>query len=166
MIMRIRAILLTSFFLIASCAVQGQQLVIMKKGNVTTRFNSGDELVFVMKNDKQPNRVIIQSIREFYFITTGKDTIQFQKVGKILFRNPERKKYGAGVFAAGAIFLGVWGVNSLAFDTSSPSMRGLRFIGFVGVGVGAFIYFTANSKIVLKGATRLKYISYDSPLYR
>jgi hypothetical protein len=144
----------------------GQQLLIMKKGKVISRFNPGDEMLFQFKGDKQPVRVVIRELREFYFITTSKDTIQYLRVGRVIFRNPDRQKYGAMVFGTGAALLAVWGVNALAFDTTSPSMRGLQLVGFFGVGLGAFIYFTANTGVTLNGYKRLKYISYDSPLYR
>jgi hypothetical protein len=152
--------------LVATDLASAQQMVIMKKNKIVTRFEAGDELLFQFKDDKQPNRVIIQSIREFYLVTTSGDSIDYQRVGRILFRNPDRQKYGAMVFGTGVALLAIWGVNSLAFDTTSPSMRGLQLVGFFGVGLGTFIYFTANSGVKIKPGTRLKYISYDSPLYR
>lgn len=161
-----RMILVGIALLFAAHLAVGQQLVIMKKNKIVTRFEAGDELLFQFKGDKQPNRVIIQSIREFYFVTTSKDSIEYQRVGRILFRNPDRQKYGAMVFGTGVAMLAIWGLNSLAYDTTSPSMRGLQLVGFFGVGLGTFIFFTANSGVKMKPGTRLKYISYDSPLYR
>jgi hypothetical protein len=162
----IRSILFLAAFLFVAEISSAQQLLIIKKGKVISRFNPGDELVFQFKNDKQPNRVVIQSLRDFYFISTANDTIQYLKIGRIVFRNPGRRKYGATVFGMGAALLAVWGINTLAFDSTSPSMRGLQVVGFIAIGVGTFIYFTAETGTKLKGYTRLKYVSYDSPLYR
>jgi hypothetical protein len=145
---------------------QAQQILVMKKGEVTARINPGDELLFVFKDDKQVNHVTIQSIREFYFITTSKDTIPYQRVGKLVYRSPERRKRGVVMIASGAALLAVYGINSLAFDVDTPSMRGLRLVGFLGVGFGSLLCLTANSSTKLSGARRLKYASYDSPLYR
>jgi hypothetical protein len=163
---RYQAIFVAIVSLFSADLASGQQLLLMKKSKVVSRFDPGDELVFQFKGDKQPNRVVIQGLREFYFITTSGDTIQYQRVGRILFRNPERQKYGAMVFGTGVALLAIWGLNSLAYDTTTPSMRGLQVVGFFGVGLGTFIYFTANSGVRMKPGTRLKYISYDSPLYR
>jgi hypothetical protein len=168
--MRIRSLLLSVALVVVSflCfdVVQAQQLLIMKKGNVVSRFEPGDDLLFVFKKEKQVNHVTIQTLREFYLITMARDTIQYQAIGRIKFRNPERRKYGVTTFATGAALLGVWAINSLAFDSNSTSMRGLRFVGFLGIGVGAFIFFTADSSMKINGIRRLKYISYDSPLYK
>jgi hypothetical protein len=162
-----RLIILLAFCLVLTATVaRGQQMLVMNKGSVTDRFNSGDELLFVFKNEKQVIRVTIQSIREFYFITTSKDTIAYQRVGKIVYRNPERQRRGAIMAATGAGLLAVYGLNSLAFDQNTPSMKGLRLVGVFGVGFGIIIYLTANSSKKLKGGRRLKYASYDSPLYR
>ena len=164
--MSLRSSLLVFAFVLFAAGSSAQQLLIMKRGKVVSRFNPGDELLFQFKSEKQVNRVTIQSLREFYFVTTSKDTIQYLKIGRIVFRNPGRQKYAVSVFGMGAALLAIWGVNTLAFDSTSPSMRGLRVVGFIAVGVGTFMYFTANSGTKMKGGTRLKYVSYDSPLYR
>jgi hypothetical protein len=168
--MKLRGIQFSIFgvvlFLLVCAEANGQQLLIMKKGKIVSRFEQGDDLLFVMKNEKQLNHVTIQSLREFYLITTARDTIKYQQIGRIKFRNPQKRKYGVTTFASGAALLGIWAINSLAFDPNSQSMRGLRFVGLLGVGVGIFIFFTADSSVKLNGIRRLKYISYDSPLYK
>jgi len=147
-------------------SVQAQQLLIMKKGSVISRFNPGDEIFFELKDQKQIHHTAIQNIREFYFTTVQGDTIQYQRVALVAFRNPERKKFGLTTAITGVALLGVYGLNSLAFDTQTPAMRGLRFVGILGAGVGMFIYLSADKKVRMNGVRRLRYIPYDSPLYR
>jgi hypothetical protein len=146
--------------------VAAQQLLIIRKGSVSFRYNAGDEIYFELKDQKQIHHTTIQNLREFYFTTVQGDTIQYQRIALVAFRNDARKKYGMTTAIAGAVLLGVYGLNSIAFDESSPAMRGLRLVGALGIVSGAIIYLTADKKMRLTNGRRLKYVTYDSPLYR
>lgn len=159
--------LLVLLVLILSIAdVVAQQMLILKKGKVLARFNQGDEVYFELKDQRQIHHTTIQSIRDFYFTTVGNDTIQYSRVAFFQFRNDEGKIRGKTMAVIGVALLGVYGLNSLAFDEVSPSMRGLRLVGGLGTAIGMTLYLTSTKKIKLKGFKRLKYIPYDSPLYR
>jgi hypothetical protein len=149
-----------------AASVHGQQLLVMKKGKVIARYNSGDDIYFELKDQRQLHHAVLLVSREFSFVTAQFDTIQHSRVARIGFKNESRKRYGMVTALTGAALLGVYGLNSIAFDEQSPSMRGLRLVGSLGVGFGLLIWFTSESSVRIKGATRLKFASYDSPLYR
>ena len=162
---RVTALLL--FLLLAfTASVHGQQLLIMKKGKVIARYNPGDEIYFELKDQRQMHHAVLQSLREFYFVTVHGDTIQHSRVARIGFKSPNRKKHGMITALSGLALLGVYGLNSIAFDENSTSMRGLRLVGLLAVGSGMIIWFTSESSVRINGVKRLKYASYDSPLYR
>ena len=120
--MNVRSNLITVVFVLVAACVSGQQLLIMKKGKVIARFNPGDELLFQFKNEKQANRVVIQSLREFYFITTANDSIQYLKIGRILFRNPQKQKWSANHQASSRLNKPAhcWATLNRRFCHSSP----------------------------------------------
>lgn len=164
--MRVSVLLTVILMMALGDTVQAQQLLIIKKGAVSSRFDQGDDIYFELRDQKQIHHAVIQHIREFYFTTVQGDTIQYQRVALVAFRNDERKRFGMTTAITGVALLGVYGLNSLAFDRQTPAMRGLRFVGILGAGAGTFIYLTADKKVRLNGIRRLKYVSYDSPLYR
>jgi hypothetical protein len=155
-----------AFIMLFGPSVGAQQLLIIKKGSVSFRYNPGDEIYFELKDQKQIHHTTIQNLREFYFTTVQGDTIQYQRIALLAFRNDARKKYGMSTAIAGAVLLGVYGLNSIAFDPNTPAMRGLRLVGVLGIASGAIIYLTADKKMRLTNGRRLKYVTYDSPLYR
>lgn len=161
-----KTLLLVAFVIFAEGTLCGQQLLVLKQGKVLARFDEGDEIFFQLKDQRQVHHSALQSIREFYFVTVNQDSIPFSRVYSLTFRSEARKKYGAVTMLTGAALLGVYGLNSLAFDEDTQSMRGLRTVGLFGIGFGALIYFTSQSTIKLTGIKRLKYASYDSPLYK
>jgi hypothetical protein len=158
--------LLLLLFLMLAASVHGQQLLLMKKSKVIARYNPGDDIYFELKDQRQMHHATLQSLREFYFVTVHGDTVQHSRVARIGFKNQSRKRYGMVTAVTGAALLGVYGINSIAFDEESQSMRGLRLVGLWGVGLGMLIWFTSESSVRINGAKRLKYVSYDSPLYR
>jgi len=159
-------LLLVSLIVAFAGSSQCQQLLLIRKGSVATRYNESDEIYFQLKDQRQIHHTTIQTIREFYFLTASRDTIPYSRVESVHFRNYERKKFGAVTTLTGFGLLGVYGLNTLAFDEDTPAMRGLRIVAFMGIVVGTVIYFRAERKIKLGGRTRLKFVSYDSPLYR
>jgi hypothetical protein len=164
---RIAGSLLLLFFLAAfAVSVHGQQLLIMKKGKVIARYNPGDEIYFELKDQRQMHHAVLQSLREFYFVTVHGDTIQHSRVARIGFKSEGRKKYGMVTALMGLGLLGVYGLNAIAFDENSTSMRGLRLVGLLAVGSGMIIWFTSESSVRINGVRRLKHAAYDSPLYR
>jgi hypothetical protein len=145
---------------------QSWQMLLMKNGRILTRYNPGDPILFVLKGDKQVRGAAILAVREFDFITSTKDTIEFLQVASLKFRNSARKKYGVATVLASAALFSVYFLNSVAFDKNESSMRGLRAVGIYGAVFGTAIYLTSNKTTRLKKGKRLKGISYESPLYR
>lgn len=161
------SIFLVLFLLMSGVATgQSWQMLLMKRGSIVTRYNPGDPILYVLKGDKQVRKASILAVHEFDFVTSGRDTIPFSSVAAIKFRSTARKKYAVSTMLGGAALLGVYLLNSSAFDKNESSMRGLRFIGLYGMGVGVLILLTSNQTVRLNGIKRLKGISYTSPLYK
>jgi hypothetical protein len=149
-------------------AAEGQQLLVVKKGSVVTRYDVGEEIYFQLKDQRQVHHTSIRAIREFYFLTMDRDSIPYMRVQSLHFRNYDRKRYGAVTTLTSFGFLALYGLNAyvLDIDENTPSMRGLKFIAFTGIAVGTIIYLRSERSLKLGGKTRLKYAAYDSPLYR
>lgn len=158
--------LLSLMFMSGAACAQSWQMLLMKRGRVLARYNPGDPILFVLKGDKQVRSAGIIAIREFDFVTSTKDTIQFLNVASLKFRNSARKKYGITTVLTSAALFSVYFLNSVAFDKNESSMRGLRAVGIYGAVFGTAIYLTSNRTTRLKNGKRLKGISYESPLYR
>jgi Holliday junction resolvasome RuvABC endonuclease subunit len=127
----------------------------------------GDEIYFVLKGDNQLHHTAIQSIQEFQFITIQRDTIKFSEVAKLKFRNK-----GVGKYVKSTL-IGSAGLTALHFALKKPfgnknpqAVNGLAYAAGAGLVSTAFMLVTTRSKMKLTGFKRLKYIGYDSPLYR
>jgi hypothetical protein len=151
----------------ASVSLYGQQMAVIKKGTIMIRYNLGDEIRFVLKGDKQMYKAAILSIREFEFITLTKDTIKFNQVAKLKFQNKGVKSYMKSTL------IGAAGLMALHFALKEPygdknpqAVNGLAYAAGAGVVSSLFILATSKSHIKLNGFKRLKFINYDSPLYR
>ena len=142
-------------------------MVVVKKGVVITRFNLGDDIRFVLKGDKQMYHAAILSIREFEFITLQKDTIQFNKIAKLKFRNKGALNY------VKSTLLGSAGLTALHFALKKPfgdknpqAVKGLAYAAGAGVVSTIFVLATTRTSMKLTGFKRLKFINYDSPMYK
>lgn len=156
------------WWLIFPGMISAQQILVMKNSKIISRFNPGDEIRFELKDQKKvTHHTYVGRIRDFDFITTNGDTIALNRISKLRFKNPGRRKYALAVAAAGVVLYGVYLLNKEAFsEDDGTSLKGLRFSALYGTGAAAFIFLTANSKIKLNGIKRLKAIRADSPLYR
>lgn len=163
----IRAVLL--FVLVAaSVVVEAQQMVVMKRGGKPiARYNLGDDIRFVLKGDNQEYHAAILSIREFEFITLQKDTIRYNEIAALKFRNPGLKKYVTTTLIASASLMALHFALKGPFGDSNPqSVNGLAYVAGAGLIPLAFAAVMNRSKIKLKGYKRLRFINYDSPLYK
>jgi hypothetical protein len=159
------AVFLLCFFSVFSAVAQ--QMVVLKKGHVTTRYNLGDEIYFVLKGDKQLHHTAIQSIREFEFITIQKDTIRFNQIAKLKFRNKKVKSYVKSTLIGSAVLGALHFALKKPFGDKNPqAVKGLGYVAGLGVVSSAFVVATSRTHIKLIGFKRLKFINYDSPLYR
>jgi hypothetical protein len=142
------------------------QMLVMKGQNVTTRFDQGDRIKVQLK-DGNTYTFRMDHVREFDFISQENDTIPFQRIAKIKFDNEDKRKYGLNFMLAGAALGAVYLINEPIFGTKNQtSLKGLRFVSICSFGVGAFFYLTANTRIKLKGRTRIMGVKPDSPFYR
>lgn len=162
--MAVRVFLL---LLIVSASAYGQQMVVIKKGNIMTRYNLGEEIRFVLKGDKQMYKAAILSIREFEFVTLTKDTIKYNQIARLKFQNKGVKNYMKSTL------IGAAGLTALHFALKEPygdknpqAVNGLAYAAGAGVVSSLFILATSRSHIKLNGFKRLKFINYDSPLYK
>ncbi|HEX8059342.1 MAG TPA: hypothetical protein VF473_00335 [Cyclobacteriaceae bacterium] len=159
-------ILIVLFLLIAGCT-QAQQMVVMKKGHIMVRYGLGDEIRFVLKGDDQVYHAAIMSIQEFSFVTMQRDTIRFLDVAKLKFRNKGTMKYVKSTLIGSAGLTALHFALKPAFGKKNPqSINGLLYAAGVGVVSSVFVLATSRSHIKLTGFKRLKFINYDSPLYR
>src|SRR5690349_16101953 len=83
------------FFIFLSIAgsVSAQQMIVIKKGHIMTRYNLGDDIRYVLKGDKQVYHAAILSIREFEFVTLQKDTVKYLDVARLKFKNKGAMNY-------------------------------------------------------------------------
>jgi hypothetical protein len=159
------------FFLLVICVnhvpLQAQyQMLVLKKQSVTVRFDQGDRIKVQLK-DGNTYTFRMDHIREFDFISQESDTIPFQSIVKIKFFNEVKRKYGTTFMLAGAALGAVYLINEPIFGSKNrTSLNGLRFVSLCSIGVGAIFYLTANSKIRLKGRSRILAVKSDSQLYR
>ncbi len=161
-----RSVLFFLFFF-STCFASAQQMVVLKKGRIISRYNLGDEIRFVLKGDKQAYNAAILSIREFEFITLQKDTVKFRDIAKLKFRNKGAMNY------VKSTLLGSAGLMALHFALKEPygdknpqAVKGLAYAAGGGVISTIFVLATSRSQVKLNGFKRLKFINYDSPLYR
>jgi hypothetical protein len=142
-------------------------MAVMKKGAIVSRYNLGDDIYYVLKGDKQIHHAAILSIREFEFITLQKDTVKFAEVGKLKFRNKASMKY------VKSTLIGSAGLTALHFALKKPygdknpqAVKGLAWAAGAGVVSTLFVLATSKTSMKIAGFKRLKYIGYDSPLYK
>lgn len=168
-------ILVVLLFLIAGCA-EAQQMVVLKKGHVLRRYYIGDEIRFVLKNDKkQKYHVVVASIQEFSFTTMTRDTIKFLDIAALkptknqgsIFKNKFTRSTLIGSAGLAALYFAL----KPAFGKKNPqSVNGLLYAA--GIGAGSVLLSEVVSLIAgkgtmkLRGFKRLKFINYDSPLYQ
>jgi len=159
-------ILVVLFLLIAGCS-QAQQMVVMKKGHIMARYNIGDEIRFVLKGDDQLYHAAIMSIQEFSFVTMQRDTIKYLDVAKLKFRNKGAFNYVKSTLLGSAGLTALHFAIKPAFGKKNPqSVNGLLYAAGVGAISSLFVLATSRSHIKIAGFKRLKFINYDSPLYR
>lgn len=163
-----RTILFVALFFGLVLSSAAQQMVVLKKGNIIARYGLGDEIRFVLKDDpKQDHHAAILSIHEFEFITLQKDTIKFSQVERLKFRNKGLKKYVVSTLIASGSLMALHFALKGPFGDSNPqAVDGLAYAAGAGLLPVAFAVLFNKSKIKLNGYKRLKFINYDSPLYK
>lgn len=155
------------FFLLTAGVAHAQQMIVLKKGKIMTRYNLGDDIYFVLKGDPQLHHTAILQIREFEFITIQKDTIKYAEVAKLKFRNKQAWTY------VKSTLIGAAGLTALSFALEKPfgddnpnAIKGMRWAAGIGVVSAGFVLAMSRSQLKLNGFKRLKFINYDSPLYK
>jgi hypothetical protein len=159
-------ILLFTFFLLIAGFASAQQAIVIKKGKIMTRYNLGDDIRFVLKGDKQVYHAAILSIREFEFITLQKDTIKYQDIAKLKFKNKGAINYLKSSLIGSAGLIALSFAVEPAFGSKNPqAIKGMRYAAGGGIVSTLFVLATSRRQIKLVGFKRLKFINYDSPLY-
>jgi hypothetical protein len=143
-------------------------MVVIKKGKIMTRYNLGNEIWFVLKDDpKQVRHVAILSIREFEFVTLQKDTIKYNQISRLKFKNKGLKKYVVSTLIGSASLLALhFALKGPFGDTNPGAVNGLAYAAGSGVLPLLFAVISNKRQIKLTGFKRLKFINYDSPLYK
>jgi len=142
-------------------------MVVLKKGRILTRFNLGDEIYYVLKGDKQKYHAAILQIHEFEFITLQKDTVKFLEVAKLKFKNKGAMNYAKSSLIGSAALTALSFALEPAYGDKNPqAIKGMRYAAGAGLVSTLFVLATSRSQIKLVGFKRLKFINYDSPLYR
>ena len=155
------------FFLVAAHMTSAQQMAVMKKGHIMARFNLGDEIRFVLKNDDQLYHAAIMSIQEFSFVTMQRDTIKYLDIAKLKFKHKRSWAYIKSTLIGSAGLTALHFALKPAFGTKNKqSVNGLLYAAGVGAVSTLFVLVTSRSHIKLTGFKRLKFINYDSPLYQ
>jgi hypothetical protein len=145
-----------------------QQAIVLKKGKIIARYNLGDEIRYVLKNDpKQLHHAAILSIREFEFITLQKDTVKFADISKLKFKNRNLKKYVVSTLIGSASLMALHFALKEPFGDKNPlAVKGLAYAAGSAVFPLLFAVVMNKSQIKMNGFRRLKFINYDSPLYK
>jgi hypothetical protein len=153
--------------LLITTSVSAQQVAILKKGQVRYRYYQGDDIRFVLKGDKQVHHAAILTIHEFDFVTLQKDTIRYMDIAKLKFKNKGTMNYVKSTLIGSAGLLALHFALKPAFGVKNKqSVNGLAYLAGTGVVSIIFVLATQRSHIKLNGIKRLKFINYDSPLYR
>ena len=130
------------------------------------RFNPGDPIRYVTK-DGQAHNAALLSIREFEFVTLQKDTIKFSEVTKLKFKSKGAWNYlkSTAITSAGLLALS-YALEKPYGDKNPNAIKGLRWAAGLGTVSALFVVAASRRQIKLNGFKRLKFINYDSPLYR
>ena len=151
----------------AAYSAAGQQMVVMKRGKTLVRYNLGDEIRFVLKGDDQAYHAAILSIREFEFITLQKDTIRYNDIAQLRFKNKGLKKYVVSTLIASGSLMALHFALKGPFGEKNPqAVNGLAYAAGAGLIPITFAVLFNKSKIKLENGKRLRFINYDSPLYK
>lgn len=142
-------------------------MAVIKKGKIKVRYYQGDDIRFQLKGDKQVYHAAILQIREFEFITLQKDTIRFAEIEKLKFKNPVLKKYVVSTLIGSAGLLALHFALKGPFGDSNPgAINGLAYAAGAGPLSLVIPLLVNKRQMKLTGFKRLKFINYDSPLYR
>jgi hypothetical protein len=160
--------LLFLFILVCVAATAtGQQMVVIKKGKIKMRYYPGDEIRFELKGDDQVYHAAILQIREFEFITLQKDTIRFADVERLRFKNPGLKKYVVSTLIGSGSLLALHFALKGPFGDKNPqAVDGLAYAAGAGILPITLALLLNKRQMKLTGFKRLKFVNYDSPLYR
>ena len=162
-----RAVLIFLICSLTWSVAEGQQMIVTKKGRILTRYYLGDEIRYVLKGDKQVYNAAILSIREFEFVTLQKDTVKYNEVAKLKFKNKGAKNYLKSTLIGAAALTALSFAVEPAFGDSNPqAIKGMRYAAGAGVISSLFILAMSKSHIKIAGFKRIKFINYDSPLYK
>lgn len=162
-----RSISIIFLFLLIACSAAAQQFVVIKKGSIKARYNLGDDIYFVLKGDKQLYHAAILSIHEFEFLTLQKDTIRYSDIAKLKFRNKGAMNYVKSTLIGSAALTALHFALKPAYGDKNPqAVKGLLYAAGAGVVSTLFVLATSRSHLKIAGFKRIKFINYDSPLYR
>lgn len=150
-----------------SHACFAQQFVLIKKGKIKMRYNLGEEIKFTLKDQgDQVFHTAILQIKEFEFITIQKDTIEYARISKLKFQNPRKKQAHATVIGSAALLALHFALKEPFGEKNPFAVRGLAYTAGLGFITAGLNYLRGRGTIKLNGHKRLKFINYDSPLYK
>jgi hypothetical protein len=153
--------------LLVATSASAQQIAVLKHGYAKYRFYQGDEIRYVLKGDRQVHHAAILTIHEFDFVTLQKDTVKFMDIAQLKFKNKASMNYIKSTLIGSAGLLALHFALKPAFgDKNKQSVNGLAYAAGAGVVSVVFVLATTRSHIKLNGIKRLKFINYDSPMYR
>lgn len=142
-------------------------MLVIKKGRILSRYNLGDDIRYVLKGDKQVYHAAILSIREFEFITLQKDTVKYLEVAKLKFKNKGGMNYLKSTLIGSAALTALSFALEPAYGDKNPqAIKGMRFAAGAGVVSSLVAVALSRSQIKISGFKRIKFINYDSPLYK
>jgi len=159
-----RIVFLIIIYAIA-CSADAQQMVVIKKGSIIARYNLGDPIRYVTKDGLAHNAAIL-SIRDFEFVTLQKDTIKFADVARLKFKNKSMKFVKSTLVGSAGLLALHFALKGPYGDTNPNAVKGLAYASAAGVFPVILALLTSRSQIKLNGFKRLKFVNYDSPLYR
>ncbi len=152
---------------LTTITTSAQQVLLLKHNHVTSRFNLGDEITFELKGSRQTYKTAILVMREFDFVTMQKDTIAYRDISKLKFFRPGLFKSATSTLVASAAISGLGAILHRPFGDKNPqAIRGMYAVGILGGITGVSQILMSRRVVRLNLNKRLKYISYESPLYR
>lgn len=166
---------LACLLLITLSAQAQKQLVLLKNGKPVGRYIEGEYMYFIMKDETKREGKVIE-LYEFYAVIVnpvaplGVDTVQFNKIRKILIPKEERrglsKKFGFLFLAGGVTYLTIDLINSAAGYNSPGVDPNVVKASAVLIGVGSLLYFIRPKWRVVNQGTFLRTIDYKSKFYK
>jgi hypothetical protein len=164
----VRVLLMLVFTISATSLSAQKQLVLLKRGDVVTRFTEGDYMRFKLKNNTFAEGLAVQ-FTDVSIITLN-DTIHFSSIYKINAKGHRKpsglNKLGTVLIIAGVGYFVIDQVNTLFFvEGQSGIDEGVAITSISLVATGAALRFIRSPYQKLRGLS-LRTIDSSSRYYR